>query len=202
MSPEVSSPRPPTMATPRPTRFASRLSWCGSSGASVATTPMIELVLPLPPRARSPSSGMRSAISRPTGTPAIVEIRSVAVVRLNQHPHREPAVRRVQRARCRADPALEVVADHRGPAADVALRHGSRTTIVPSDQRIEHRKDVLSRDVVAVDVVEKPVPRFGHNRRTDVQGEIGAEPLVGPGRQGVTNDPDAQRVGELHRPDR
>ena len=42
MSPEVLAPMPPLRAIPSEARFAIRLSWCGSSGASVATTMMIE----------------------------------------------------------------------------------------------------------------------------------------------------------------
>ena len=57
---------------PMGARRARRLSWCGISGASVATTTMIELP---PPAGSSPTSGSRSAISRPTGTPATVRFR-------------------------------------------------------------------------------------------------------------------------------
>ena len=41
-SPLYCSPVPPTLATPRAARCASRVHWCGSSGASVAMTTMIE----------------------------------------------------------------------------------------------------------------------------------------------------------------
>src|SRR5579859_2836605 len=86
-SPEESSPSPPMRPTPRAARRASRSSWCGMSGASVAMTMMID---PLPlsseaaPGAVAPDrahggrrsapparvlQGSRSAISRPTGAP-------------------------------------------------------------------------------------------------------------------------------------
>ena len=42
MSPDPLSPRPPERPTPSDARVAMRLSWCGSSGASVATMMMIE----------------------------------------------------------------------------------------------------------------------------------------------------------------
>jgi hypothetical protein len=51
MSPDVFSPRPPTPPTPSETRRARRLSWCGSSGASVPTTTMME-----PPPSRRTST--------------------------------------------------------------------------------------------------------------------------------------------------
>ena len=70
MSPDPSKARPPVRPRPSPARRASRLHWSGVSGASVATTMMIE-----------PSSlgvgwsacslpGMREVgICLPTGTP-------------------------------------------------------------------------------------------------------------------------------------
>jgi len=42
MSPDVLAPMPPLRAMPSDARFAMRLSWCGRSGASVATTMMID----------------------------------------------------------------------------------------------------------------------------------------------------------------
>ena len=61
-------------------RRARRFSWCGSSGASVAITTMIE------PVSRSQDrSGSRSGISRPTGTPAIMQVLAAAEIALHQH---------------------------------------------------------------------------------------------------------------------
>ena len=50
MSPLESPPPPPTRAIPRLTRWASRRSWCETSGASVATVAMIDAsaVEPMP----------------------------------------------------------------------------------------------------------------------------------------------------------
>lgn len=64
----ISSPEPlcavePVRASPSSARTARRRTWCGSIGASVATTQMHE--------PSECSSGMRSAISAPTGTPSI-----------------------------------------------------------------------------------------------------------------------------------
>ena len=61
MSPEPFPEVLPVRASPIVARRASRFSWCGSSGASVATTMMIEPV-------SSPYTV--PGISRPTGTPA------------------------------------------------------------------------------------------------------------------------------------
>ena len=66
-SPLVCPPVPPTRAMPRPARWASRSHWWGSSGASVATTTMIE---PEPGR-RHPARAARHTGSRPrrSGSP-------------------------------------------------------------------------------------------------------------------------------------
>ncbi len=42
MSPDELDATPPSLPTPSPARRARRFSWCGSSGASVATTMMID----------------------------------------------------------------------------------------------------------------------------------------------------------------
>ena len=65
MSPLEWAAVPPIRPTPKPARCASRSHWCGSNGASVATIPMIE-----PDSSPSRGSGIRSPISRPTGTPS------------------------------------------------------------------------------------------------------------------------------------
>ena len=97
---------PPVRATPRDALRAILLSWCGSRGASVATTMMME---PRPSRARlisnpemavvSPPAANASSLagrppascsranSMPTGTPAIVSPRPPLEVRLDQHTH-------------------------------------------------------------------------------------------------------------------
>jgi hypothetical protein len=87
MSPELFSPFPPMRPTPRPARVAIRRSWCGRSGASVATMIMME---PAPMSSSWTAGrrcvhlgrfgwtvgsareihGRRSWISSPTGTPA------------------------------------------------------------------------------------------------------------------------------------
>ena len=67
ISPEALCEIEPERLTPRPTRRASRLHWCGSSGASVAAMAMIE-----PPGVERISLPV---MWRPTGAPAIVNSR-------------------------------------------------------------------------------------------------------------------------------
>ena len=84
MSPEPLPDVLPVRARPSVARRARRFSWCGSSGASVATTMMIE---PTSPRADRRQRRLRGVcgISRPTGTPAIVQLRAPAEVALHEH---------------------------------------------------------------------------------------------------------------------
>ena len=104
-------------------RRASRWHWIGSSGASVARTTMIE------PSAR------RALRSRGIGTtiePDLAADRHAVDAQLRRgcHSWPAPARRRCKRpagvsadARRGADAALELVADHAGAAADIALGH-------------------------------------------------------------------------------
>ena len=94
-SPLVCPPVPPTRAMPRPARWASRSHWWGSSGASVATTTMIE---PEPgggasaaPRPRRTGSGprCRDRLADPHAIDA--QPVALAVVRLDEHADRVAA---------------------------------------------------------------------------------------------------------------
>ena len=67
-----------------------------------------------------------SRSSWPTGTPGDAELVAQAEVGLDEHAHRVAAVAPRQHARGGADAALELVADHPGAAADVALGHRPR----------------------------------------------------------------------------
>jgi hypothetical protein len=92
MSPELCAATEPERAMPRPQRRARRLSWCGSSGASVATTPMIE-----------PTSGPSEAASirrRPTGSPAMVSCSAVPKLACTKAPRvkRAPAASTIREA--------------------------------------------------------------------------------------------------------
>ena len=96
--------------------------------------------------------------------------------------------------RRRAGAALEVVADHAGAAADVALGH---RPALGGGQRREH---VLGAHVLAADVVQAAVPGLGHEREAVV-----AALLVLAQRlahldlaldEGVAHDAEAVRVGQ------
>ena len=148
-----------------PSRAASRSAWSHGEGTSVARDLLAD------PHPVDPQQ-----LARP-------------VVRLDQHADRplSGAPRR------RADAALELVADHARPAADVAL--GDR----PVGRRRERRVQVLGVDVEAVDVVERAVVRLAdHRQRPDRVAHA-----VGPrGRldQRVAHHPDAVRVRDADRP--
>ena len=100
-----------------------------------------------------------------------------AVVGLDEDADGVPAPGRVDDARCRADPALELMADHPRPAPDVAFGDGSVAG------RRERRIDVVGGDVEPVDVVQQPVPGLAHDRQ---------RPVRRPERQlphGIPDDP-------------
>ena len=117
----------PMRARPIVARWASRSHWWGRSGASVATMMMIEpgarlgagVVDGVGPRVRARRlvDGDLEADRHPVD-PQLV---ALAVVGLHQHADRPAAHARVHDPRRRPDAALELVAHHAGPAADVAL---------------------------------------------------------------------------------
>jgi hypothetical protein len=82
-----------------------------------------------------------------------------AVVRLDEDADGPAALCLVDDPRRRPDPALELVADHPRPAADVALDDR------PARRRRHRLVDVIHRHVEAVDVVEQPVPRLAGDRQ-------------------------------------
>ena len=96
-----------------------------------------------------------------------------AVVRLDQHADRPAADRRREPARRRPDPALELVADHAGPAADVALGDGAAAG------RRQRSRDVLRAHVAAGDVVEPAVIGLARDRQAPVEGaRVAATPTT------------------------
>jgi len=114
-----------------------------------------------------------------------------AVVRLHQRPDGVAPVVLADAPGRAADPALEAVADHPGAAADRTLRYRAGRGVA---QRL---RDVVGSDVLAVDVVEHPVPGLPDDRNAP---ELLA--LVGPAvhiGQRIADDPDAVGVGD---PDR
>ena len=157
-SPLVWPPVPPARAMPRPARWASRSHWWGRSGASVATTTMIE-----PDRRAvgvAPPPGSRRLVVR--ARDLVVADRLADRHAVDPEPARacrswpgratptvQPPRVRVDDPRRRPDAALELVADHPGAAADVAL--GDRAAGAP--RRAPRRR--ARPDVEAVDVVEQ-----------------------------------------------
>ena len=132
--------------------------WCGSSGASVAHSTMIDPAPSGSPTAAARRSGPISrrpaARRRPggRGRPWLACTSTPTVhAPASDDPRRGP------------QPALEAVADHPGAAADAALLdrpgRGAR-------ERLVH---VLGAHVEAVDVVQHAVPGLAHHRQAPVR---------------------------------
>ena len=98
--------------------------------------------------------------------------------------------RRLHNARCGADAALELVADHARAATDIAL--GDR----PRDRAIERGEGVLRRDREARRIAEPAVIGFGHDRQQPRHRHLLAH-RVGADR--VAHDADRMRVGDADR---
>src|SRR5690242_2542595 len=82
------------------------------------------------------------------------EVAASPVIALHQYAHRVPAILRLEPARRRPDPSLELVADHSRAPAYTALDDGTAAGTV-------HRgPGILFGDVKTVDVVEPAVPRL------------------------------------------
>src|SRR5207249_10662551 len=103
-----------------------------------------------------------------------------------QRAHRVPAIMRVERARRRADPSLELVAHHSRAPAHAALDDGTAAGTV-------HRgPGILLRDVKAVDVVELAVPRLRHHRQRPYVA-VHASPTDHPFDHRIAHDADRMR---------
>ena len=114
------------------------------------------------------------------------------VVRLDQRADGEPASVGPDDPRRRPDPALELMADHPGPAAHGTLGHRA------AGGRRQGGVQVLGPDVEAVDVVEDAVVRLPDDRQ---RPEVGVRP-VGPHRvnqQRVVDDSHRVGVGDRDR---
>ena len=81
-----------------------------------------------------------------------------AMVGLREHANREMLALDLDATRRGSGAALELIADHAGPAAGIALRNRPGFGIV---QCIE---DVLFSDRLAIDIVEQAVPGLCHHR--------------------------------------
>src|SRR5207244_8694633 len=103
------------------------------------------------------------------------EVAASPVVALHQHAYGISAILRIEPSRGRPDPALELVVDHSGAAADTALYDAAAASTV-------HRgPGVLFRDVKPVDVVEHAVPRLRyHRQRPFVRSEEHTSELQSP----------------------
>ena len=85
------------------------------------------------------------------------------------------------------------MADHPGPAADVALLDRA---IAGGGERLV---DVVHRDVEAIDVVEQPVPRLAGDRQGPERRPERQRPDRGPDDP-VVDDADAVGVGDPDEP--
>src|SRR6267378_433255 len=190
MSPEPLPEMLPLRPRPRETRRARRFNWCETSGASVATTTMME------PRSNSLNDveayAGSSGISLPTGTPAM-KIFARAVVALHKDADRVGADFRFDLSRRRTDAAFEFVADHSGATADVAFFDSAAAC------GIDRVEGVFRFDVEAVDIVEPAIPSFGDDgERPPVARGIGLAVGDAPLNDGIAHDADAVRVGDHH----
>src|SRR6267378_4719306 len=114
-----------------------------------------------------------------------------AVVALHKDADRVGADFRFDFSGRRTDAALEFVADHSRPAADVAFFDSAGVC------GINGVEGVLGFDVEAVDVVEPAVPSFcDDGERPPVAGGIGLAMSNTPLNDGVADDADAVRVGD------
>ncbi len=115
-----------------------------------------------------------------------------AVVRLDERADREPAGVRWDDARGCPDPALELVADHAGAAADRALRDR------PAGRPRERRVEVLRLHVEPVDVVEDAVVGLPDDRQRPEVGmwAVGAHRVR---QERVVDHPDRMRVRDRDR---
>src|SRR6516162_3695659 len=116
-----------------------------------------------------------------------------SVVTLHQHSDGVAPSIGVQHARTRPDPALELVANHAGAAAHIALLHWTGMS------RVESMPRVFRLHVKSVDVVEVSVPRLGDDRqRPPVALHIRRSSLYLPGDDRVAHDSDAMSIRDHH----
>ena len=132
---------------------------------------------------------------RPTGTPATINWVAQPVIRLNEHAHGVSPAALNHLPRRRADPSLELVADHARAAADVPFLHG------PRPGTGQGREDVLRLHVKAVDVIQVTVPRLGDDRqRPQTCGGPDSSLFDLVGDHGIAHHADAVRVRDHDRP--
>ena len=194
-SPLVWPPVPPTRAIPRPARCASRSHWWGSSGASVATTTMIE---PEPAGGvavgsrrlgrtgsapRRPGSPRRPARRRPAATPAS---------RSSPGRGRRPCSRRPPSAMTR-----DAV-----PMPPLNSWQTTRCRHRPRPPRPVHRAPPPGPPEGAPPVTWNPFMSFrspSYVSPTTGSDQRASLPVDRGGDQRVAHDPDAVRVGDRDR---
>ena len=120
---------------------------------------------------------------------------AATVVALHQHAHRVALVRDLHNPRRGPDPALEAVADHARAAAHVPLGHR------PAARRLHRGQRIGLGDVLATDVVERPVPGLAHDRkRREPRPRATFDaPRHPPADHRMMHDPHTQRVRDHHR---
>ena len=164
-----------------------RLSCVGISGASVATTTMMEPVSSL-------AVGGMFGDFLADGNAGDAELIAASVVALHENADGVASGFGVEHARGRSDAAFEFVADHAGAAADVAFFDRAGVGDV------EGVEGVFGVDVESVDVVEPAVPGFGdHRQRPPVTFHVWRAVFHLPGDDGVADYADAVRVGDHDR---
>ncbi len=145
-------------------------------------------LLLVPRRRAAPRSGSSS----PTWTPSTIRRSRSPWFAWTSTPDGPAVLSALDHARCGPRASLEVVADHPGAAADVAL--GDRAV----RRRVERREEVLGPDVHAVDVVQRAVVGLPDDREApERRPSLAAPHLVGDER--VADDADAVRVRDRDR---
>ena len=185
ISPLPSEAYDPVAARPSAQRLAMRSHCRALSGASVARTTMHE-----PSRF---SSGMRSVISRPTGTPSMFRR------------WRTPKLVSASTPTVQSRPWAETTRDE-VPMPDLKSKHDmpvpaptQPSATGPADGAVQRGPDVLFAHVHAAQVVEEPVVALaddGHDGVLDAGQRLA---LDEPAHGGVVDGAGALRVGEQDR---
>ncbi len=153
------------------------------------------MIEPLPGGRWAGSRGARDDLDRdgrPDGDPVDRQPLAPAVVGLDEDAEGPAAELRSDDPRRRPDPALELVADHSGPAAHPTLDDR------PGGGRPERCQGIVGRDVEAVDVVQPAVPGLADDRQRPRDGARGPALDLRPDER-VADDPDAVGVRQADR---